>query len=105
MGDIIQFPGFDERSWREFEPGLRDTLVTAGADTKAIDWVCADLKKRFLAVQMQMQPSFAIPQICEHPVKNAVDTCVKFMHEAMNRSLLQMVLLELELYYAKLAAA
>lgn len=101
MGEVIQFPGFDERTWREIEPTIRKVLLDARGPADMADWVCDDMKNRFLAANAQTTLTLETNDHSRQHVTDAVTACVRFMHDATNRMLLQMLRLEIELYGAK----
>ncbi len=105
MGDVINFPGINERSWHDLGPQIQDILRDAGAPAACAEWVCADLKPRFLAIQAEQRLSIPAPPNCERAVNAAVDACAKFFHGVTDRVLLELVKLELELWGAKLGGA
>ena len=101
MGDVIQFPGFDERSWNEMEPEIRSGLVNAGTPLEITEWICGDIKKRYLAANVQYTLSVSATEQSRQDVMDAVNACVRIMHDATSRFLFQIIELEIELYFAK----
>lgn len=101
MGEIVQFPGFDERAWREIEPAIRGALLNAGGPMEMADWICEDIKKRFLAANVRTTLTLAMNEHSREHVAGAVKACVQLMHDATSRMMLQILELEIELYGAK----
>lgn len=100
MGDVIQFPGFDERAWREFEPTIRSVLKQVGGTAEMADWVCKDMKPRFLAVNLETTLPLKSTLQSYGDVVEAAKACTNVMHQATSQMLLQILNLEIELYGA-----
>src|SRR4051794_26602617 len=50
MGEFVDFPTFDERSWHEIEGAIRRALLEGGLHAAGVDWICEDMKPRYLAI-------------------------------------------------------
>jgi hypothetical protein len=99
MGEVIQFPGFDERQWLEIETGFRDLMLGHGVSREVIEWILADVKPRVLSAQLST--TISISPDAENPVQEAVTQVSKFMQDATSALILQMLKLEGELYWAR----
>jgi hypothetical protein len=101
VSNVIQFPAADERAWTEVSRGIRDGL-SPPMDRQVIDWVLADLKPRFMKITLSFDHSVQfLPAGCEVILQEAAQAFRQFLDEYTNQWLLQMVLLEAELYAAK----
>ena len=49
MGEVVQFPGLDERAWREIESGFEEVMLGNGVSREAIEWILSDIRPRLLA--------------------------------------------------------
>jgi hypothetical protein len=101
MGEVVQFPNFTERTWLEIKPMIDAALRSSGAPPAAADWICDDLKKRYAALQTDLSLSLEIPAECRECVDKLFATVTELVHEVSNRGLMQMILMETELYFAK----
>ena len=105
MGEVIAFPAFDERQWRFIEEGLRAVLAEENAPADAIDWICEDLKPRYLACTNSLSVSLKVPDECADAVNSIVKQLTDFFHDTTSRMMLEMAKLEAELYAAKSAGS
>jgi hypothetical protein len=103
MGEVVEFPGFDERKWDEIEATFRDYMLGQGMPREAVEWVLADMKPRILAVPnrgtvklVDLDTSDAVAAI-----KEAVLRTVAVMRETTSAMLGQIFTIEMELYWAK----
>jgi hypothetical protein len=88
MAEIIKFPTSGERAWPDVEQKIRSVLLKMGSFPSLVDWICADLKPRWLmAITAATNPN-------EFPEANVIDR----VHGAMIE---QMITLEIELYKEK----
>jgi hypothetical protein len=92
MGTVIQFPTFDEREWEKIAEAFSQLLLQAGADRAAADWICNDMKPRYLALAAGQ--NFAVPDLC----LETANSMISFFRDAFNRALLQILMLEIQLY-------
>jgi hypothetical protein len=95
MAEIFEFPGADARQWPEVEAGIRASLFQVGAPAGMADWICQDMRPRFLEVRSNI--SVAIPPAC----RAAAETVASVLREIVSARIAQMVGLEAELYIAK----
>lgn len=91
MGDVIQFPNDAQRNWAVMESGLRGLLAPQLGESGA-DWICRDLRPRWDAIQGSL--SIHSPPECAPVIKQLQG----FMRETIDKCLLQIILLEIELY-------
>lgn len=101
MAEIIQFPKLGERDWRIIESSLRDTLQSNNMSAEAIDWICKDLKPRYMAGTDSLSFSINAPVECHAAIQETADKLISFFHQATTRMMLEMAKLEVELYMAK----
>lgn len=101
MAEIIQFPNFGERDWRIIEASLRDVLQSGNLSIEAIDWICKDLKPRYLAGTDDLSFSINAPVECHAAIQETANQLISFFHKATSRMMLEMAKLEVELYMAK----
>jgi hypothetical protein len=102
MGEIIQFPGIDERKWRELEEAFRRELLRVGAKPAMIDWVLADMKPRVLSapVSRKFGPYEALTPGAASAVRQVASDMEEYLHDVATALLGQMLAVELELYNA-----
>lgn len=100
MSNVIQFPAADERTWTELSRGLREAL-SPNIGQQAVDWILADLKPRFMKITQSFSYSAQCPPGCEITLQEMARAIEGFVKENTNQWLLQMVMLEAELYGAK----
>jgi hypothetical protein len=95
MGDVVDFPAPDEN----IERMVREALRGAGADQAMIDWIRADFRPRYegLKSNAELPPA---------PIECAalINAAIHFFQERVHHAVVQMLLIEIELYQAKFDA-
>jgi hypothetical protein len=89
------------RAWTELSRGLRGVLSLQIKEHSAIDWILSDLKSCFMTITQSFNFSANCPANCEPLLNEAGKAFQDFLRENTNQWLLQMVMLEIELYGAK----
>jgi hypothetical protein len=72
MGDIVGFPGFDERVWRRLEGDGFELLLGVGFPEASATLILADWKTRVMAavrsfdLPVRRSGASVTPEVCEH---------------------------------------
>jgi hypothetical protein len=62
MGDIVEFPGFDERAWRAMDDAFRGGLKQCGASDEGTEWILSEWKRRMRLALPSLQ--FSLDVVC-----------------------------------------
>jgi hypothetical protein len=100
LAEIIQFPGFDERAWKNAEPEWRVGLLKAGCAPSIIDWVFADVKPRVLSVKTSHTLG-PYDGISPEAVARIGADFQRAFGETATALIGQLLLIEVELYHAR----
>ena len=60
MGDLVQFPGFDEREWLAMETTLIDQLTALGIPGDQAEWIRSEWKQRMLTAMQSLRRSVQV---------------------------------------------
>jgi hypothetical protein len=90
MGDVIQFP----QDPRSIEEAVRRILASEGLLPEAIDWIWTDMEPRLK--EFSLGRDFKIPRECEDCAKELSD----FARDIANSAMMEVLKLEIALYYA-----
>jgi hypothetical protein len=102
MGEVIQFPGFDERACRDLEVAFEQVMLGNGMPREAIEWILSDIRPRILAGAKSTTFTMSdVPPAAIEPVQKAVAEVSTFLRKVATDLMGQMFLLEAELYSAK----
>jgi hypothetical protein len=104
MSEILHFPTLQERSWPEMEREIRSGLSRLNAPHRMVDWIIADMKPRFLEGQNVGRVSVEVEPQCLAAVRTLFEQLRAFYKKFCVDMFGQLLLLEAELYQAKLLA-
>jgi hypothetical protein len=97
MAEIVEFPKVGARFWNEIEPTLRTQLLLLGGPPGFADWICEDLRPRILATPGSYNVSLPVaPADVDHVHQKITE----LVHGCTGPLLQQLLLMELELYFA-----
>ena len=80
MGDVVQFPSFDERQWLEMETALIDGLAGLGLPGEQVEWIQSEWKRRMLAAIHSLQYSVQMP-----PTAGITQEAIEFAEAAVKQ--------------------
>jgi len=61
MGDVVKFPGFDERQWLVWETTIIDGLTGEGVPREQAEWTRSEWKRRMVHAVQSIQASVSVP--------------------------------------------
>lgn len=106
MGEVVDFPGFDERTWREMEDAFSAGLRQCGVSADGTRWIITEWKQRMMEALPSLEVHIAVPhpvdvtprerQIAE-TVGNAV---MSRWRELLQDVVFQLLMVVIDLYYA-----
>ncbi len=109
MGEVLEFPGFDERNWRGIEAAVADGLKQCGMPDDGIAWVQSELKRRLLHPLRSTTVSIEVPMPAAlSPFARDLATTIGKKFQEQYRDILdaltgQIIWAVIELYLARLA--
>ncbi len=107
MAKVVEFPGFDERIWREYRLGFSKMLTEAGVPDEGIAWVLAELKRRVLTAIPSFRASVPVPTLndASPPQIDAATIAINAVEEhfrsLINGLVAQLFISLLELYMSQ----
>lgn len=101
MAEDMRCSNVDEQSWQELEASLRAGLSDEGVPVEQIDWICRDMKPRYLLCCSAGTLSIETPAACRKAIADAIEQTVSFFETATARMFVVMAKLEAELYEAR----
>lgn len=101
MPEDMQSANFDEESWRQIEASLRAGLSEEGLPVEQIDWICRDMKPRYLLCCCTGGIVIDAPPEYREAIEDAIERTGAFFGAATARLLVVMAKLEAELYEAR----
>jgi hypothetical protein len=99
--EIIKFPAKNERLYRELDGAILEALQRAGAPANAVEWVREDIKKRLQAADAETWLELSVDLNSAGGVQSAIEGVVQFFHDAMSKMVVQILSLEIELFFAR----
>lgn len=60
MGDVVEFPGFDERQWLGMQTALVDAMTRLGVPLEQAEWISTEWKNRATAAVPSIQKSVPV---------------------------------------------
>jgi len=83
MSNVDNFPNPNEQDWAQIEKMIRSTL-SKRLSQHAIDWICADLKRGFLATEWEGRLSIGV---CRDRSIEVVDLIRRMREHSKRREL------------------
>ena len=101
MADILKLPLDGVDAWTDFELILRRVLVAGGASRHSIEWICKDIEPRASEVFRSFTVELRVDPDLQAEGRRVSQRVIAEMRVSIEAALLQIVLLEIELYGAK----
>jgi hypothetical protein len=108
MTEISEFPDFGEQLWPEAAEMVRAAALANGWMASEADWICEDLRPRYLAALANTQERLKALEMemgAQPPVADGIraifEQVTATYQEAMRQFLRQLIVIEFELAFAR----
>jgi hypothetical protein len=106
MAKIFKAPEFNERSWPEVAEMVHAAALANGWSPSEADWVCANLKPRYLAALAGLREKlsdFEQSKVVPEANWQITNEVAKIYREAIKQLFGQMIAMQFDLAFAKFA--
>ncbi len=65
MGEVVEFPGFDERLWREIQFGFANILKRSSVPEEGVAWILSETRRRVDEAIPSLRTSVSVPALAD----------------------------------------